>query len=71
MKLYFQCLKEESQDLYYKQKKKKVLENNMEKEIRKVLEKLIKETPNDTDLGKKIRRLYIENKIRKHIKNEN
>ena len=43
----------------------------MEKEIRKVLEKLIKETPNDNDLGKKIRRLYIENKIRKHIKNEN
>ena len=43
----------------------------LEKEIRKVLEKLIKETPNDTELGKKIRRLYIENKIRKHIKNEN
>ncbi len=53
MKLYFQCLKEELQDSYYKQKKKKVLENNMEKEIRKVLEKLIKETPNDTELGKK------------------
>ena len=31
----------------------------MEKEIRKVLEKLIKETPNDTELGKKIRRLYV------------
>jgi len=43
----------------------------MGKEFQKVLEKLIKETPNDTELGKKIRRLYIENKIRKHIKNEN
>lgn len=43
----------------------------MEEKLQKVLEKLIKETPNDTDLGKKIRKLYIENKIRKHIKNEN
>ena len=30
MKLYFQCLKEELRDLYHKQKKKKVLENNKE-----------------------------------------
>lgn len=40
----------------------------MEYNIQKLLEKIIKDNPNDTELGKKIRTMYVENKITELIK---